>query len=194
MVWRPADGNETSAAYLVAMNAHCPSILCLSRQNLPQLENSTIVHAAKGGYVVHETRQNEKADITLVSTGSEVGIAIEAVKILEKEGKHARVVSLPCFEVFDMQSREYRLSVLPDGAPVMSVEAMSVRYNPFSLLALCWLPFLIWCWHEYRHRAGRSTHMNNMVSTLSEPVARSRKYTRSTVLLGLISPKCRDRL
>ncbi|CAD6565040.1 MAG: Transketolase [Cyphobasidiales sp. Tagirdzhanova-0007] len=125
MVWRPADGNETSAAYLMAMNAHCPSILCLSRQNLPQLESSTIPLAAKGGYVVHNTK--EKPDIILVSTGSEVGIAIEAAKILEKEGKRARVVSLPCFEVFDMQPREYRLSVLPDGAPVLSVEAMSTQ-------------------------------------------------------------------
>jgi len=127
MVWRPADGNETSAAYLIAMNAHAPSILALSRQNLPQLESSSIEKAAKGGYVVHEAAEGKKADITFVSTGSEVAIAIEAVKILESQGKIARVVSLPCFEVFDMQPRDYRLSVLPDGAPVMSVEAMSTQ-------------------------------------------------------------------
>lgn len=66
-VWRPADGNETSAAYLVALNApHTPSVICLSRQNLPQLENSTIEAAAKGGYVVHEAKD---AALTLVSTG-----------------------------------------------------------------------------------------------------------------------------
>jgi len=102
---------------------HTPSIIALSRQNLPQLENSTIAHAIKGGYVVHEA---EKADITLVSTGSEVGICVDAVKELkEKHSLTARVVSIPCFEVFDAQTKEYRLSVLPDGIPSLSVEVMS---------------------------------------------------------------------
>ncbi|KAG9243905.1 putative transketolase [Calycina marina] len=124
MVWRPADGNETSAAYYVALTSkHTPSVLALSRQNLPQLENSTIAHAIKGGYVVHE---NEKADITLVSTGSEVGICVDAVKYLkEKHNLAARVVSMPCFEVFDAQDKAYRLSILPDGIPSLSVEVMS---------------------------------------------------------------------
>lgn len=123
MVWRPADGNETSAAYYVALTSkHTPSILALSRQNLPQLENSTIDKAIKGGYVLHEV---EGAQVTLVSTGSEVCICIDAVKELEKQGIKARVVSIPCFEVFDAQSKEYRLSVLPDGIPSLSVEVMS---------------------------------------------------------------------
>lgn len=124
MVWRPADGNETSAAYYLALTSqHTPSIIALSRQNLPQLENSTIEHAIKGGYVVHEV---EKADITLVSTGSEVGICVDAVKYLaDNHNLKARVVSIPCFEVFDAQSKEYRLSVLPDGIPSLSVEVMS---------------------------------------------------------------------
>lgn len=116
MVWRPADGNETSAAYYVALTSkHTPSILALSRQNLPQLENSTIERAIKGGYVAHEV---EGAQVTLVSTGSEVCICIDAVKELEKQGIKARVVSIPCFEVFDAQSKDYRLSVLPDGIPL----------------------------------------------------------------------------
>lgn len=123
MVWRPADGNETSAAYYVALTSnHTPSILALSRQNLPQLEGSTIEKANKGGYVLHEA---EGADITLVSTGSEVCICIDAVKELEKKGIKARVVSIPCFEVFDAQTKDYRLSVLPDGIPSLSVEVMS---------------------------------------------------------------------
>lgn len=124
MVWRPADGNETSAAYYVALTSkHTPSIIALSRQNLPQLENSTLGHAMKGGYVVHE---DEKADISLVSTGSEVGICVDAVKYLkEKHNLSARVVSIPCFEVFDSQDKEYRLSILPDGIPSLSVEVMS---------------------------------------------------------------------
>lgn len=124
MVWRPADGNETSAAYYVALTSkHTPSIFALSRQNLPQLENSTIANAIKGGYTVHEA---EKADVTLVSTGSEVGICVDAIKYLkDNHNLTARVVSIPCFEVFDTQSKEYRLSVLPDGIPSLSVEAMS---------------------------------------------------------------------
>lgn len=119
--WRPADGNETSAAYLVALKAKTtPSIIALSRQNLPQLENSTIEHAAKGGYVVHEV---EGEHLTIVSTGSEVGIVVEAAGILAKEGCKVRVVSLPCWRVFDAQPQEYKLSVLRSGAPVLSVEA-----------------------------------------------------------------------
>ncbi|KAK6217235.1 Transketolase [Colletotrichum higginsianum IMI 349063] len=124
MVWRPADGNETSAAYYVALTSkHTPSIIALSRQNLPQLEGSIIEKAIKGGYVLHEA---ENADITLVSTGSEVCICIDAVQYLkEKHNITARVVSMPCTEVFDSQPKDYKLSVLPDGKPIMSVEVMS---------------------------------------------------------------------
>lgn len=124
MVWRPADGNETSAAYYIAITSkHTPSIIALSRQNLPQLEGSQIDKSIKGGYVLHEV---EKADITLVSTGSEVCICVDAAKELnEKHNIKARIVSIPCFEVFDAQTKEYRLSVLPDGIPSLSVEVMS---------------------------------------------------------------------
>ncbi|EHY59370.1 Transketolase [Exophiala dermatitidis] len=124
MVWRPADGNETSAAYYVALtSATTPSILALTRQNLPQLENSTIEKAIKGGYVAVEA---ENANVTLVSTGSEVSLCVEAVKVLKDQyGITARVVSMPCTEVFDAQPKEYQLQVLPDGIPAMSVEVMS---------------------------------------------------------------------
>ncbi|KAJ5247591.1 Transketolase C-terminal/Pyruvate-ferredoxin oxidoreductase domain II, partial [Penicillium chermesinum] len=91
--------------------------------NLPQLENSTLENAIKGGYVAVDT---PNAAITIVSTGSEVSIAIEAAAYLkEKHNVAARVVSIPCFEVFDAQDKSYRLSVLPDGIPVLSVEALS---------------------------------------------------------------------
>ncbi|WVW78621.1 transketolase [Kwoniella bestiolae CBS 10118] len=121
--WRPADGNETSASYLVSiLSQHTPSVLAFSRQNLPQLANSSIEKAAKGGYVLEEV---ENADVTLVSTGSEVPLCLEAVNQLKSKGIKARLVSLPCFEVFETQSREYKLSVLPSGAPILSVEAYS---------------------------------------------------------------------
>ncbi|KAL2220748.1 transketolase TktA [Thermoascus aurantiacus ATCC 26904] len=124
MVWRPADGNETSAAYYSALTAkHTPTILALTRQNLPQLENSTIEDALKGGYVILEA---SNAAITIVSSGSEVSICIDAAKYLkEKHGIIARVVSIPCFEVFDAQDKSYRLQVIPDGIPTLSVEAAS---------------------------------------------------------------------
>ncbi|PGH13966.1 transketolase [Polytolypa hystricis UAMH7299] len=124
MVWRPADGNETSAAYYSALTSHStPSILALTRQNLPQLEASTIEKALRGGYVALEA---ENANVTLVSTGSEVSLCIDAAKYLkEQHNVVARVVSVPCFEIFDVQDKEYRLSVIPDGIPSLSVEVMS---------------------------------------------------------------------
>ncbi|KAI5370165.1 Putative transketolase, thiamine diphosphate-binding protein [Septoria linicola] len=124
MVWRPADGNETSAAYYVALTSQeTPSILALTRQNLPQLEGSTIENGIKGGYVAVEA---DGAQITLVSTGSEVSLCLEAAKYLkDNKGVTARVVSMPCMEVFDAQPKDYKLKVIPDGIPSLSVEVMS---------------------------------------------------------------------
>ncbi|XBW36543.1 hypothetical protein QEN19_002119 [Hanseniaspora menglaensis] len=133
-VWRPADGNEVAAAYKQALESkHTPSIIALSRQNLPQLEGSSIEKAAKGGYVLSE---NKDAQITLVSTGSEVGIVVNAVKELASQGIAARVVSLPDFFTFNNQSKEYQLSVFPDGAPVLSVEVLSTS-----------------CWSKFAHES-----------------------------------------
>lgn len=123
MVWRPADGNETSAAYKAAIEStHTPSIIALTRQNLPHLENSSIEKALKGGYTVLST---DKPDVIIVASGSEVSIAIDAAKKLESDNVKASVVSLPDFFTFDKQPMEYRLSVLPDGVPILSVEVMS---------------------------------------------------------------------
>jgi transketolase len=123
MVWRPADGNETCAAFYMALTCKgTPSILSLTRQNLPHIEASTLPKAIKGGYVALEKKD---ASITLVSTGSEVSLCLEAVGALESQGLTARVVSLPCWEVFDAQDLDYKLSVIPDGIPTMSVEVMS---------------------------------------------------------------------
>ena len=124
MVWRPADGNETSAAYYVAFTTiTTPSIFALTRQNLPMLEGSSIESATKGGYVALE---DKSAAITLVSTGSEVSLCLEAIKDLKDNHNIAgRVVSMPCVEVFDAQPKEYKLQVIPDGVPSLSVEALS---------------------------------------------------------------------
>lgn len=125
VVWRPADGNETSASYLAALSSkNTASVLCFSRQNLPNLEGSTIERASRGGYVLRETERGTE-HLTIVSTGSEVSIAVDAAQLLEKEGLRVRIVSLPCWEVFDAQSTEYKLSVLRSGAPILSLEALS---------------------------------------------------------------------
>ncbi|KAG8217436.1 transketolase [Butyriboletus roseoflavus] len=130
--WRPADGNETSASYMVAIQSReTPSILSLSRQNLPNLEGSTIERAARGGYVLYEV--DGKEDLTIVSSGSEVPIALEAASMLKNEGFRVRVVSLPCWSRFDKQDKEYRLSVLRSGAPILSLEALStVGWQKYS--------------------------------------------------------------
>ncbi|KAH7253072.1 transketolase [Fusarium solani] len=124
MVWRPADGNETSAAYRMALESRStPSILALCRQNLPHLEESSIRNACKGGYTLKEV---DGAHITIVSSGSEVSLCVEAAAYLrDNHGIRARIVSMPCFEVFDSQTKDYRLSVIPDGIPTLSVEALS---------------------------------------------------------------------
>ncbi|PFH52359.1 hypothetical protein AMATHDRAFT_140049 [Amanita thiersii Skay4041] len=129
--WRPADGNETSAAYYVALSSRkTPSVLSLSRQNLPNLTGSSIEKALRGGYVLHEERHE---DLTIVASGSEVSIALEAATELKEDGYKTRVVSLPCWTVFDQQDKQYRLSVLRSGAPIMSLEALStVGWQKYS--------------------------------------------------------------
>ncbi|KAG0356909.1 Transketolase [Gamsiella multidivaricata] len=120
---RPADGNETSGAYLFAIEAKTrPCVLSLTRQDLPQLEGSSVEKTLKGGYVLQEV---EGADVTLVGTGSEVSLCVESAKLLKEQGIKARVVSMPSTKLFDEQPFEYRASVLIDGVPAVSVEALS---------------------------------------------------------------------
>jgi transketolase len=122
-VWRPADGNETSAAYKSAIEStSTPHIIALTRQNLPQLEGSSIEVASKGGYTLIK---HDKPDAIVVASGSEVSIAVDAAKKMDSEGYKIGVVSLPDFFTFDKQPLSYRLLVLPDGVPIMSVEVMS---------------------------------------------------------------------
>lgn len=125
MVWRPADGNEVSAAYKKSLESkHTPSIVCLTRQGLPELAGSSVEEASKGGYVIREA-SSSPAQLVLVATGSEVSLSVEAAEQLEKEGISTRVVSLPEFLTFDQQPAEYKKSVLPDGVPILSVEVLS---------------------------------------------------------------------
>lgn len=122
-VWRPADGNETSAAYYSALNSKTtPTVISLTRQNLIQLNGSSLKNALNGGYTLIK---KENPDIIIISTGSEVSISCEASKILEGMSINASVVSLPDFFTFDRQPMSYKLSVLPDNVPIISFEVLS---------------------------------------------------------------------
>lgn len=125
VVFRPCDWKETAAAWSYALNndKH-PTVMVLSRQKLKNIEN-TGRGALKGAYILKDSR-NGNPELIIIATGSEVGIALEAADILEKEGRKIRVVSMPSMELFEMQSEEYKNKILPDSIRKrISVEALS---------------------------------------------------------------------
>jgi transketolase len=123
LVFRPADAIETAEAWDCALRAQArPSVLCLSRQALPAFRKARgeANLVARGAYVVVEPEGGR--DVTLIATGSEVSIAMQAADILAKDNVRAAIVSAPCFELFRQQSREYQAQVL-DDVPRIGVEA-----------------------------------------------------------------------
>lgn len=124
-VVRPADAAETVAAWRAAIERRSPTALILSRQGLPILDRSMAASAenlSKGGYILKETEGT--LDIILIATGSEVQIAVSAADILEKQYIKVRVVSMPCWEIFEEQPAGYQKSVLPpEIAARISIEA-----------------------------------------------------------------------
>ena len=122
-VWRPADATETAIAWIGAVErTDGPSILALSRQNLPTVtHNIADAYIANGGYVLSEA--DGEAQITLIATGSEVKLALDAQAALAGEGIKTRVVSMPCTNVFDRQSAEYKASVLGGCKKRIAIEA-----------------------------------------------------------------------
>lgn len=124
-VIRPADALETAMAWQTAcLNQHKPTALLLSRQKLPVLHKyADVVHenAGKGAYVLDAGKGEAKA--VIIATGSEVHLALEAQAKLAEEGISVSVVSMPSWDIFEMQSEEYKKSVLPEGLPKVAVEA-----------------------------------------------------------------------
>lgn len=123
-VFRPADAVETAEAWeLAVMNDGTPSVLCLSRQGLATVRTTHVAEnkTARGAYVLREA--GNACDITLIATGSEVEIALEAANRLAGEGISAAVVSAPCFELFAQQDATYRAEVL-GTAPRVGIEAL----------------------------------------------------------------------
>jgi transketolase len=127
-VIRPGDANETAQAWRAALlNRHSPTVLALTRQNLPTYDRKgeglgAAEDLLKGGYVFYENAPNG-LQLVLIATGSELDIAFNAAKQLAAEGVGVRVVSLPCWEFFEAQDEAYRSSVLPGGVAKVSVEA-----------------------------------------------------------------------
>lgn len=147
-VIRPADGNETRAAWKIAMTTtNKPTVLVLSRQNLPVLpgtKENADENVAKGGYVV-SPQQGETPEGILIATGSEVDLAVKAQAELQKAGKDVSVVSLPSFDLFEAQSAEYKESVLPQAVQNrVAIEAAS----PFG-------------WERYTGFAGKVVAINH---------------------------------
>ncbi|WP_431266696.1 transketolase [Roseateles chitinivorans] len=128
-VWRPADTAETAVAWTLALaNSQRPSVLALSRQNLPYLKKSgeAVDAITTGGYVLSEPADvglKKKAQAVLIATGSEVQLAIAAQQQLAVAGIPVRVVSMPCSSLFDRQDAKYKKSVLPEGLPRVAIEA-----------------------------------------------------------------------
>lgn len=123
--FRPADAKETVAAWYAALvSKKTPTAIVLTRQNLPQLSGSS-KEALKGGYIIKEASK-ATPDMILIASGSEVSLAVDAAAELENEGVATRVVSMPCMDVFEKQSKEYKDKILPNTVRNrVAIEALS---------------------------------------------------------------------
>ena len=126
-VYRPADANETAECWRIAIERRAPAVLALTRQGLPILEPGAALRQGvrRGGYVLREA-EGGPPELVLIATGSEVSVALGAADLLAAEGVRARVVSMPCTELFDEQGAAYRDAVLPPELRArVSIEAAS---------------------------------------------------------------------
>ncbi len=124
-VFRPADGKETAAAWVSALTGNQPTVLALTRQNLPQYAGSGKI-ALNGGYVLEDC--DGTPDVLLIASGSEVELCVKAKAVLAEQNIKARVVSMPCLEEFEKQSAEYKASVLPKSVKArVCVEAATAH-------------------------------------------------------------------
>jgi transketolase len=122
--FRPADANETSAAWGLALERTGPSFMALSRQDLPLLDpvrQRVFEGVRKGAYIVEQG--SDSPDLLIVGTGAELWPAVRAAEELKKDGIIARVVSMPSTHIFDEQSESYKASIFPDHLPKLAIEA-----------------------------------------------------------------------
>jgi transketolase len=121
--FRPADANETAAAWRLALERKSPSFMALTRQDVPVLDASKLdifAGVSKGAYIVHDVKDPQ---VVILGTGSELWPALDGAKKLAEEGIRARVVSFPSWKIFEEQSAAYKASVLPAGVPKLAIEA-----------------------------------------------------------------------
>ena len=118
LTFRPADGNEVSGVYKYILNEVTgPSVICLSRQSIKHLPTSNCNQISMGAYIIKE--YVDKLELIIIATGSEVSLCYEAINNYE----NIRLISMPCMELFNIQTDEYRKLLIPDNIPVLSVEA-----------------------------------------------------------------------
>ncbi|HTW46914.1 MAG TPA: transketolase C-terminal domain-containing protein, partial [Acidobacteriaceae bacterium] len=122
--FRPADGNETSAVWGLALERRRPSFMALSRQDLPLLDpvkHRVFEGVRRGAYIVEQG--GDRPDLLIVGTGSELSLAVQSAAELSKEGIGARVVSMPSWRIFEEQPESYKASIFPDNLPKLAIEA-----------------------------------------------------------------------
>ncbi len=175
-VIRPADGNESSGAYKVAIEnskQHKPTLMAFSRQNLPSLAGSSMEGVAKGGYAVIDCEGTP--DIILIGTGSEVGLCVTAAEKLTAEGRKVRVVSMPSTDLFDEQDAAYRESILPKAVTKRLVVEAGTSFG----------------WHKYIGTEGDAVSIDRFGASAPGPVCLEKfgfsadnVYAKAKALLG----------
>jgi transketolase len=173
-VIRPADTHEVKMAWIAALQYRGPTAIILSRQHLPDLAETNVSYASgmsKGGYIVWEA-EGGPLDFTIISTGSELHLAVEAAVRLEKLGKKARVVSMPCCALFDKQSDDYKDSVLGGKIGLRVVIEAGVE----------------WGWHKYIGSDGVAICMESFgASAPAEDLAVEFGFTVDAIIERLIA-------
>jgi transketolase len=119
---RPCDNNEVSGSYQIAIEYNGPIAIILTRQVIPNIENTSFEKIKKGAYIIYEP--SEKIDLIIISTGSEISLALDTIKYIEeKYNKYIRLVSMPCTQLYDNQTIEYKEYILPNNINKISIEA-----------------------------------------------------------------------
>ena len=175
-VIRPADAHEVRMAWLAALRYEGPSIIVLSRQHLPELPQTKVTYQdglARGAYIVHREKSSP-IHYTLFSTGSELVLALEAAERLEKMNINVRVISFPCFALFDRQNKEYKDSILEGDLGLRVAIEAAVDFG----------------WHKYIGRHGISICMESFGhSAPAQDLAQEFGFTVDSVVERIVSSK-----
>ena len=171
---RPADANEVKMAWIAALRYKGPTAIVLSRQNLPELPHTNVSYdegMARGGYIVKEGAK-EALDFTLFSTGSELALALEVAERLETMGKKVRVISMPCWALFDKQPESYKESVVEGALGVRAAIEAAIDFG----------------WHKYIGRHGVAICMERFGESAPAPdLAQEFGFTVDAIVERLIA-------